>query len=146
MQNHFRIAGGLEDVTPALQVPPDGTGVYQISVVRQGHLALITTHLEGLGVLQVCITGGGVACVPDGQISGQGFEDLGGKDFVHVAHAPLAGQGLTIGNGDAGAFLPAMLQRVETVVGKLGSIRMSENAEHAAIMFGIILLLHRPRR
>jgi hypothetical protein len=48
---------------------------------------------------------------------------------------------------DAGAFLPAMLERVETIVSEFGRIRMTENAEHAAVMSGIIsLLLHRPRR
>jgi hypothetical protein len=39
-----------------------------------------------------------------------------------------------------------MLERVKAVVGKFGGIRMAENAEHAAIMFGVNLLLHRPRR
>ena len=44
---------------------------------------------------------------------------------------------------NAGALLAAMLQRVEAVVGQLGGIRMTENAEHTAVMFGVSL--HRAR-
>jgi hypothetical protein len=45
---------------------------------------------------------------------------------------------------DACALLPAMLQGVKSVVGQFGSVRMTENAENAAIMFGIsLLVLHR---
>ena len=51
-----------------------------------------------------------------------------------------------VAGDDAGAFLSAMLERVKPVVGEFGGIRMAENAEHAAVMFGVILLLHRPRR
>jgi hypothetical protein len=52
-----------------------------------------------------------------------------------------------VAGDDAGAFLPAMLERVKAVVGQFGGIRMTENAEHAAVMFGVILLsLHRARR
>jgi hypothetical protein len=51
-----------------------------------------------------------------------------------------------VAGDNARALLSAMLERVKAVEGKFGGIRMAENAEHAAIMFGIILLLHRPRR
>ncbi len=39
----------------------------------------------------------------------------------------------------ARAFLAAMLEGVEAVVSQLGGIRMPEDAEHAAVMFGVIL-------
>jgi hypothetical protein len=32
-----------------------------------------------------------------------------------------------------------MLQRVKAVVGEFGGVRMTENAEHTAIMFGVVL-------
>jgi hypothetical protein len=51
-----------------------------------------------------------------------------------------------VAGDDPGAFLAAMLQSVEAVVGEFGGIGMSKNAEYATIMFGVILLLHRPRR
>jgi hypothetical protein len=40
-----------------------------------------------------------------------------------------------------------MLEGVEAEVGQFGGVRMAENAEHTAIMFGVILMsLHRARR
>src|SRR4051794_39276148 len=44
-----------------------------------------------------------------------------------------------IARHDPRAFLPAMLQRVKAVVGQFRGVRMPENAEDAAIMFGVIL-------
>ena len=54
--------------------------------------------------------------------------------------APVAGN-------DPGAFLAAMLEGVESVIGQFGGIGVAKNAEHTAIMFGVILLLflHRAR-
>jgi hypothetical protein len=49
-----------------------------------------------------------------------------------------------VAGDDAGAFLAAMLERVKTVVGEFRGIRVAENAEHAAVMFGIVSL-HRSR-
>ena len=68
------------------------------------------------------------------------------ENLRHETHAVMLEKLSFVAGDDPGAFLAAMLQRVEAVVGELGSIGMSKNAEYAAIMFGIVLLLHRPRR
>jgi aminoglycoside N3'-acetyltransferase len=44
-----------------------------------------------------------------------------------------------VAGDNARAFLAAMLERIKTVVGEFSGIRMPENAEHATIMFGVIL-------
>jgi hypothetical protein len=61
------------------------------------------------------------------------------ENLRHEAHAMVLEKFPLVAGDDPGAFLAAMLQRVEAVVGELGSIGMSKNAEHAAIMFGVIL-------
>jgi hypothetical protein len=66
-------------------------------------------------------------------------QDFRIKNLGDEAHAVVLEKFAFVAGNDAGAFLSAMLQRVKTVVGKLGSIRMTENAEHAAIMFGVVL-------
>jgi hypothetical protein len=40
-----------------------------------------------------------------------------------------------IGGGDAGAFLPAMLQRVETEVGQVRSFGIPEDTKHSTLVF-----------
>ena len=75
------------------------------------------------------------------------MENFRVKNLRHETHAMVLEKFSIVAGDDAGAFLAAMLQRVKTVVGQLGSIGMSKNAEHAAIMFGVILhQLARARR
>ena len=48
---------------------------------------------------------------------------------------------LSIVAGDnAGAFLAAMLEGVEPVVGQFSGVLMTVNAEHTAVMFWIVLM------
>ena len=68
------------------------------------------------------------------------------KNLRHKPHAVMFEKFPVMAGDNARAFLTAMLEGVKTVIGKFSGIRMPENAEHATIMFGIVLLLHRPRR
>ena len=55
---------------------------------------------------------------------------------------PMLAKLVAVAGDNTGAFLPAMLQGVKSVISQLRGIRMAENAEHAAIMLWIIL--HEP--
>jgi hypothetical protein len=44
-----------------------------------------------------------------------------------------------VAGDDAGAFLAAVLEGVEAVVRQIGGVGMAVNAEHAAVMFWIIV-------
>ena len=46
----------------------------------------------------------------------------------------LEGRAGAVARDDAGAFLPAMLQGEEPVVGQNGGVRMTEHAEEPALM------------
>jgi hypothetical protein len=79
--------------------------------------------------------------VADGAVADEVVQDFRVvENLRHEAHAVVLVKFPLVAGDDAGAFLPAMLQRVKAVVGQLGGIRMAENAEDSAIMFGIILL------
>jgi hypothetical protein len=56
------------------------------------------------------------------------------KDVGDMAHAAMDEQRLAVRGGNAGGFLPAMLQRVQRKVGKVGSFRMTVDADHAALL------------
>ena len=45
---------------------------------------------------------------------------------------------LAVGGGDAGALLPAVLQRVEAEVGEVGGLGVPEDAEDAALVFEFV--------
>jgi hypothetical protein len=84
--------------------------------------------------------------VADGHVADEVVQDFRIKNLRNEAHAVVLVEFPFVAGDNAGAFLPAMLQCVKTIVSEFGGIRMAENAEHAAIVFGIVLLLHRPRR
>ncbi len=143
----FAVHGRLEDESAAFEFVAEHGGVGQVAVVGDGDLAAHAIHRERLGVAEVRRAGGGIARVGDGHVADEVVQDFGVvENLRHEAHAMMLVKLAVVTGDDAGAFLSAMLERVKAVVGKFGGIRMAENAEHAAIMFGIILLLHRPRR
>ena len=124
-------------------------GVGQVAVVRDGDLAARAIHRERLGVAEIGRAGGRVARVADGAVADEVVQDFRVvENLRHEAHAVVLVKFPVVAGDDAGAFLPAMLQRVKSVVGEFGGVRVAENAEDSAVMFGIILwfVLHRARR
>jgi hypothetical protein len=71
-------------------------------------------------------------------MSRQAFNDFGGKNFVYVTHAPLAGHGLAIGNSDAGAFLPAMLEGVKAQVRQFRCLSVTIDREDPAVVMKLV--------
>ena len=64
--------------------------------------------------------------------AGKLLQNLVGEDFRNQAHALDVGEMMAIGSGDAGRFLPAMLQRVEAEIGLARGFRMAVNGDHTA--------------
>ncbi len=83
----------------------------------------------------------------DGGFTDEPVQNFAVENLRHEAHAVMLVKFPLVARDDARAFLPAMLERVKSVVGQFGGVRMAENAEDSAIMFGIMWLsLHRARR
>ena len=70
--------------------------------------------------------------------SRQTLDDVFGKDLFHMPHALLADQVVAVGRGNAGAFLPSMLQSIESQIGKLGGIRVSIDPKNPAMVMELI--------
>jgi hypothetical protein len=71
-------------------------------------------------------------------MSRQAFDDFGGKDLVHVAHAFLAGHGLAVGNSDASAFLPPVLESIKAQVRQFGRLRVTTNGKDPAVVVKLV--------
>ena len=74
---------------------------------------------------------GGISRVADGQRAGKAREHVAGKQIGDQAHAFVKFHPLAVGGRDARRFLPAMLQRVQAQVGKLGGFRIAIDGYHA---------------
>ena len=70
----------------------------------------------------------------------QFLQHIIGKDFRHQAHALDVRKMLSIGRGDAGGFLPAMLQRVQAEIRHPRRIGMAVNGNDTALLVeGVII-------
>jgi hypothetical protein len=67
-------------------------------------------------------------------MSRQGLNDFGGKDLINVAHTSLAGHALAVGNSDAGAFLPPVLEGIKAQIRQFRRLRVTINREDAAVV------------
>ena len=143
----FAVHRGLKNQAAIFQFIAQQRGVREIAVVRDGDLAARAIHGQRLGVAQRRGAGRGIPRVADGHRADeivQNFRVV--ENLRHEAHAVVLVKFPVVAGDDAGAFLPAMLQGVKAVISQLGGIRMAENAEDSAVMFGIIsLVLHRAR-
>src|SRR5260370_22883569 len=101
-------------------------------------MGLCVGHRNGLCVDQHRVTGRGLACMADRDLPRQTAEYFRRKDIRHMAHALVAMDGAAVARSDAGALLPAMLQRVQTEISKIGGFGMAVNGENAALVMQLI--------
>ena len=98
--------------------------------MRDGHLAADTIDHERLRIFERARSGGGITGVTDGAGSLK-LPALPGRKPATPVPCPCAGERCagTVARDDAGAFLAAMLQREQAVIGQHGRVRMTEDAE-----------------
>ena len=107
--------------------------------MRDGNLAARAIHGERLRIFQLRRAGRGITRVAESDIADEIVQDFAVENLRDEPHAFVLAEISAVTGDDAGAFLSTMLQRVKSVVSEFGGVRMTENAEHAAIMFGIML-------
>ena len=138
VHEHFGVAVGLEDRPVADQPIADLVGVDDVAVVADADLAVHAVDDDRLRVGQLALAGGRVARVADGDMAGQRRERLLVEDVVDVAHLADRADAGAVRRRDAGALLPAMLQRVEAEIGELGGLGVAVDAEDAALLAELV--------
>src|SRR6202000_2960138 len=104
---------------------------------------------QRLHVAQDGGAGRGVADMADRKMAGQAIDDLAfGEGVADEAKPPLAVESAAVERDDAGGFLAAMLQGVQSEGGDGRGVGVAENAEHAAFLaqrvpFEVVLQLDR---
>ncbi len=118
-------------------------GVGQVPVVGDGDLAPRAVGRQRLRIPKMGRPHGRVAGVAHGHVPRQIAQRATGEDLRHQSHATVDPELAFVARDDAGALLPAVLQGIKAVIRQLGGVRMAVNAEHAAVVFWV--LLHRSR-
>ena len=73
-------------------------------------------------------------------MAGEPVDGLFGERLGDLAHATGQPHALAVTGRDAGALLPAVLQRVEAERGQRGGLRVAENPENAALVFKFVVV------
>ena len=130
---HQGVTGLIPFGQPGLQLE----GVGEVAVVTQGDAAGRGRPERRLGVLPDAGAGGRVPGVADGQVAAQRVEGRLVEDLRHQAHVLEDHDLGAVADRDAGGFLAAVLERVETEVGELGHLlARGPDAEDAAGVLG----------
>ena len=109
--------------------------VGEIAVVADGETAGIEFGEQRLHVAQDGGARGGVADMADGHIAGQALDHLAaGEGVADQAEAALGVEAAAVEGDDAGGFLAAMLEGVQSERGDGGGLGVAEDAEHAAFL------------
>ena len=133
VHENFTVAAGLEDGAFAFQFAAEFRGIGQIAVVGQRDLDAANPDDQRLGVLANRNPRGGVTHVADGPVA---LQFLTKRRFVvyvrHEPHARVQPDVLAVITCDARAFLPAMLEGVQTEIGHPSRFRMSRHTKNSA--------------
>ncbi len=135
LDDDFRIAGRLKERSLALELDAQIAEIDQVAIVRDSDEALGGFDADGLRVEERRVARSGVARVADGHVALEPREDLVGENFRHQAHALDVREMRAVGGGDAGGFLPPMLQGVKAEVDLAGGIRVVVDGDYAAVFF-----------
>ena len=133
--NDLRIAGRGKDRALQFQFAPELFAVDDIAVMRQGHSALDMVDHDRLRVAAVIASGRAVTHMSDRHIAlAEAFQDLRRKHVVDQSGVFIRLKQSVIIDNDAARFLPAVLQRKQSVISgarHIGSFR-GKYAEHTA--------------
>src|SRR6266566_1881103 len=99
----------------------------------QANVSVTKPRQDGLSILDRRRSGGAVSCMADRDISWKALHVGCGERLGHQAHSlDSPGAPLAIDGDNAGRFLPAMLQRVQTEVCHRRRVVISVDTEDSA--------------
>ena len=138
----------LKEAAAVFEVEPQLGRIDDVAVVGQREVARVVVEEEGLDVLQAAAPRRRVADVADGHAALQPGELLALEDLRHEPAALVAAKlARVIDADDTAPLLPAVLQRMQPVVGQRGGLLGTVDAEHAALLVELpvrIKIHHRP--
>ena len=134
VEDHLGVRGGLHDRAVANELAAQGEPVGQIAVVADRKTATVELGEQRLHVAQDGFARGRIAHVAHRRHAGQALDHFAAGEVVaDEAHPALGMEPLAVERDDAGGFLPAVLERVQTERGDRRRVGMPEDAEDAAL-------------
>ncbi len=138
VQQHLGVARRLEDGSLPHEVVAQLLGVDEVAVMADGDLAVGAVDDDRLRVVEPAVARRGVPDVADGTRPGEPRNRSLVEGVGHLAFRLAHLQPAPVRRGDAGALLAAMLQRVQAEVREVGGLRMTVDAEDAALFLEFV--------
>ncbi len=135
MQDHFGVGGRLHHGAVLHQLAAQRQSVGEIAVMADRKAAGIELGEQRLHVAQDGGARGGVADMADGGVAGQAFDHFAaGEGVADKAEAAFTVETATVKGDDAGGFLAAVLEGVQSERGDGGGLGVAEDPKHAAFL------------
>src|SRR5882724_3995898 len=141
MDDDFGVAVRLENRAAMLELAAPVGGVCEIAVVTERHFALVAIDHDGLCVEKSFVARSGITRVADGGGAGKFVQNIGRENFFDFAHGAVGVEFVAVAGDNAGGFLAAMLERVETKIDKLCRFSVAEDSDDAAVVVEPIILI-----
>ena len=135
------VGGRLQWLRVVADLLAQRVGVGQVAVVAEGHQAVAAVAGDRLRVLPLVGPRGRVADVTDRRMAGQAAQRRLVEHRADQAQVTLHHHVPVVGDRDAGAFLAAVLERVERKERQAGDVpARGDDAEHPALVVGRVVV------
>src|SRR5256885_4387658 len=141
MDDDFGVTVRLENRAAMFKLAAPFGGVGEIAVVAERDFALVAINHDGLRVEKSFIARGRVARVADGGAAGKCVQNIGSENFFDFAHGAVGVEFVAVAGDNAGGFLAAMLESVETEIDELRRFGMAEDSDDAAVVVEAVILI-----
>src|SRR5262245_10250990 len=133
MQNDFAVTSRLKNGALSFESVTQRLGVNQVSVVHQRNRSKSPHGYDDwLSISLVAVARCGVARVTYRIRSFQLVERILGKHVCDIAHRLVHVNLVAVGGGNAGAFLPAMLQCIQAQISHLSRVGVISDTKDSA--------------
>jgi hypothetical protein len=141
MDDHFGVAGRLEDGTATVERTPKLHRIGQVPVMGDREPAFRELSEQRLHVAKCGFAGGRIAHMADAAAPGQPPDDVVAVEIAgDMTHRPVRMEMLAVERRDSGGLLPTVLQRVQPERDEARRIVGTPNAEHAALLAQLVVV------
>ena len=133
----FAVRPGLEDRAHLLQIIGDILGIHEVAVSGDREVPGIVMEEKGLDIVQSALRLVGVLHAADADLALEAVEDSGIEHFIDQSERTVTVTLFALESHDAGSFLPAVLQGMETVIDDCGRLLDAICSENAHLTCGL---------
>lgn len=140
VEDDLGVGCGVEDGAGVLEVGAKGAVVDEVTIMGHTDGAESVTSDKGLDVFEHGLAGGGVPDMADCEAARELVELGLVEDVRDEANAGYGLEDVVVNGYNSGAFLAAVLERMESEVAETGGLRVAIDADDAALLARLVVI------